>query len=106
MPTQCEPKDNFLGGIGLLSGLDAGKTQAITDRLAWGNSIKRPNIPLQPLIVGPTTVTWSPRIIELSKYSRNMLKLMAKMGGPTKLVADNLIGRREGSPPRNASGCF
>ena len=94
MPTQCEPKDRFLRGVSFLSGLDVGKAQAITDRLAWGNSIKRPDILLQPLIVGPTTVTWSPRVIELSKYSRNMLKLMTKMGGPTKLVADNLIGQR------------
>jgi len=95
MPTQCVPKDEFLDGICLLSGLDAEKTQAITDRLSWGGSIRRPDILLQPLIVGTRTISWSPRVIDLSKYTRNMLKLMAKMGGPTKKIADNLIGQRE-----------
>ena len=95
MPTQCEPKDNFLGGIGLLSGLDAGKTQAITDRLAWGNSIRK-----YPTYCFSRSLSGRPlsrgaahhRIVEVQpEYAQ----IDGQDGGPTKLVADNLIGRRE-----------
>ena len=48
---------------------------------------------------------WSPRIVDLSKYPRNMLKLMAKMGGSTKKIADNLIGQRE-VPSASRLGVF
>ena len=105
MPTQCVPKDEFLSGISLLSGLKVGKTQIITDRLSWGGSLRRPDILLQPLIVGPRTVSWSPRVIDASRYPRNMLRLMAKMGGPTKKIADNLIGQRE-VPAASRLGAF
>lgn len=105
MCTQCEPKDHFVRGISDLAGISIQTTQAITDRLAWGPSIKRPDIMLQPLIVGPNTVTWSPRLYELSKYPRNALKLMAKRGGVTKRIADNLVGEREG-PAADRLGAF
>jgi hypothetical protein len=105
MPTQCEPKDRFILGICELAGLSTEKVRTITDRLSWGPAIKRPDITLQPLIVGPNTVAWSPRVLELSKYPRNMLKLMAKLGGETKKIADNLVGQREG-PAAERLGAF
>ena len=43
--------------------------------------------------------------MDLSKYPRNMLKLMAKMGGSTKKIADNLIGQRE-VPSASRLGVF
>ena len=95
MPTQCVPKDKFITAVSDLSGLDVPVVTAITERLRWGPSITNPDIFLQPLVVGANTVLWSPRVIDISRYPRNLLRLITKLIGPVKDVADNLIGDRE-----------
>ena len=105
MPTQCVPKGEFFAAVQELSGLDEATVTAIVDRLRWGPSIARPDVFLQPLVIGANTVLWSPRVIDLSRYPRNLLRLMAKMQAAAKEVADNIIGERE-TPATRRLGLF
>jgi hypothetical protein len=68
---------------------------ACLDRLTYGQGCpKKPDIFLQPLLCADGNVAWSPYLIQICKYKRNMLKLMARVPA-LKSVADNLIGSRE-----------
>jgi hypothetical protein len=92
--TQSLHRDTFIDVIHTKSGLALRVVEQIVARLSYGQPTNaQPDIFLQPLIVGER-ITFSPLLIELSKYERNMLKLMAAM--PTlKDIAANLIGSRE-----------
>ena len=95
MPTQCLPKKEFFDLMAEISGLNESNVMAIAHAPSLGASIAKPDIFLQPLILGATTVMWSTRVVIASRYPRNLLRLMAKMNGASKVVADNIIGERE-----------
>jgi hypothetical protein len=95
LPTQVVAKKRFTEGIIELSGVPEQAVVACLDRLSFGRDCpSKPDIYLQPLVCGDDQVAWSPYLIQICKYERNMLKLMARVPA-LKSVADNLIGSRE-----------
>jgi hypothetical protein len=65
------------------------------ERLTFGRDCRRkPDIFLQPLLCVGDHVAWSPYLVQICKYERNMLKLMARVPS-LKSAADSLIGSRE-----------
>src|SRR5262249_30488191 len=95
LPTQNVERSHFLDAIGELSGLPTSKMTLCLDRLSFGwQSNDKPDVFLQPLLATDTHISWSPHLISISKYERNMLKMMSR-NPSLKMVADNLIGRRE-----------
>ena len=95
LPTQVVNRQRFIDGIVKLSGLSGQSVITFLDRLSFGRACaKKPDIFLQPLVCSRENVAWSPYLIQISKYKRNMLKLMARVPA-LKPVADNLIGSRE-----------
>jgi hypothetical protein len=95
LPTQVVQRKRFVEGVTTVSCLPEEVVTACLDRLTFGRGCpKKPDIYLQPLLCVGEHVAWSPYLIQICKYKRNMLKLMARI--PTlKPAADNLIGSRE-----------
>ena len=80
----------------MFANLSEEKSRSITERLTFGAWDQRnPDIFLQPLVGNASHVAWSPYVIQISNFERNMLKLMARGPKKYKGLADNLIGARE-----------
>lgn len=94
MPTQVVLADQFLDSMTTLSGLSREVVSRITDRLTADRRTKNPDMYLQPLLRGVTSVAWSVRAVGLSMPQRNLLKLMARSNAH-KALADRIIGDRE-----------
>jgi len=94
IPTQIIDRHLFFHHMQALSGLDANKVVAITDRLRYDDRTKSPEVFQQPLFCGANYVSWSVEVIQKSKYLRNMLKLMSRTSNLRDHAA-TLIGARE-----------
>ncbi|MBC7785194.1 MAG: hypothetical protein H7144_15270 [Burkholderiales bacterium] len=96
MPTQLYSRTRYLSAMQANSGLDSEKVLAITNRLTYDYRTITPCIFQQPLLVDGSNIAWSPFVVILSRYDRNMLRLMARTP-EHKALADNVIGGRERS---------
>jgi hypothetical protein len=95
LPTQYVPRPEFVSRMVELSGLSEDKVVSCLDRLNFGRDCPdKPDPYLQPLLCTATHVVWSPHLVQISKYERNILKLSARISS-LKPIADNLIGNQE-----------
>lgn len=95
LPTQITSQDHFVDVISGLTGLPEKTVYLCLQRLSFGHDCpSKPDIFLQPLLSSGGQVGWCPHVVQLSKYRRNILKLMARTP-QLKATADNLIGGRE-----------
>jgi hypothetical protein len=95
LPTQYMAYSTFIDGIISLSQLPAAIVSECTERITYGNKCpKKPDNFLQPLIRAGEYISWSPHLVQLCKYKRNMLKLMARIP-EYKETADGIIGSKD-----------
>ncbi len=99
IPTPVVPLHSFFETMQSLSGLSEVIVRRITERLAYDNRTKNPDVFQQPLFVGPTLVAWSASAVLDSKYLRNMLKLMSRTPALRNHTA-TLIGSQDGATMR------
>lgn len=96
MATQVVPRAAFLDALTESSGLTANVANRILAQLRYDKRTTKPDIFLQPLVCGENLVAWSAMVIQLSRFQRNLLKLMARTPSQ-KSLADRVIGGRERS---------
>lgn len=94
MPTQVVPLYVFLQAISNASRLPTSLVERILEQLKYDYRTTKPDIFLQPLVCGEKFVAWSAMVVQLSRFKRNRLKLMARTPSQ-KSLADRIIGERE-----------
>jgi hypothetical protein len=94
MPTQVLPYTAFIAQMSQLTELKSEIVTAITAHFTFPTTAERPDIILQPLLRGPTTISWSCFIAQVSQHRRNALKILSRDPAKRDLAA-SIIGSRE-----------
>lgn len=94
MPTQVIPRDKFIAAVAMLSNLGCDVVERVVGQLKVDHRTSKLDVYLQPFLCGDHLIAWSVRSAQLSRFQRNLLKLMARTPAQ-KSLADRVIGDRE-----------